>query len=714
MDTKKRVTRKPLTTVSWVAVLTAMALLLGIGANLLHSADSLLDTIDQQHTTIAVQTMEAGLTAEGNYQNLSVTLNKSEIEELRALDSVELVDLRTLTGAYIPELSGQIGLAHWGTLNQLNYDVGNWETSMNETYNEVILTGVVEQCWQFDFPYAPDNIFGYDGTKLGYEEPLMDQYLYALVEIEELIVAHPDYAFYPSEAYTAYTGKVFVEIPSYMGQGDDFLQAGDRYIFCGTYNPRCYGTSLAGHDWPLDDEFYPWLVVDDRYSIPGAEFRSTHVFRDGDTLFYYDNVDVGAYYGEPKEDEVNLFPITLKTEHKTPAVARIDGSVEEFLAENQLWADAAEAYTELLHCFPVIGTEVLETMYAFNRSDAVMIDGRYFTQEEYDTGAKVCVISESAAQTGDIQVGGTIHLSQYDCGSTAEEGNTSLHTEGSGGSLNNPSAGRFPPEEYVTVDEEFTVVGIYQLQRSWDSSSFSFTPNTVFIPQKAQIDGGFGGASYSAFGGADYNAGYGRSYPNGIYGIYFSVQIKNGMADEFLTQAGEIVPNGFHIYDQGYEAAQESVKEVGRDAWKLMGLAGLGWLLLLALYLVLYQNAERHNLGIMRSLGATPGQCTSYLFGSGFALAAAGIFLGTLLSSQATRMVSGTLAEFMVSADAMLNMSSGQALGSELLADILSRSTLPMSTLLLLTAAQLAVMAAALYLHARAAASNGPRKLLAA
>ena len=140
MNAKIRLFRKPVTTVSWLAVLTAMALLLGIGANMLHSAQSLLDIIDQHHTTIAVQTLEPGLTPAGNWNKLSATLSEKEIYELENLDCVKDVDMRMLTGAYIPELSARLALAKgYGT--QTNYDAMMWDTTMNESYNEVILTG---------------------------------------------------------------------------------------------------------------------------------------------------------------------------------------------------------------------------------------------------------------------------------------------------------------------------------------------------------------------------------------------------------------------------------------------------------------------------------------------------------------------------------------------------------------------------------------------
>lgn len=714
MDWKKRIFRRPAVTTAWIAVLTAMSMLLGVGANLLHSADSLLETIDQHHTTIGVQTIEAGLTAMGNYQNLSVTLSKYELEELRALDSVEMVDLRTLTGAYIPELMGQVALMDWGTFCKTDVDIRNAETKTNDSYNEVVFVGTVVDTVVTDMGYVnePPPI---DCTEIGGSEMMYDMQCYAVVQIDEIISAHPDYEFYPSDMYTSYTGKVAMEINYYdltpnAEEAVNPLEIGQQYIFTGAYRPMTSARSYGYFSWPRNEgEAYPWVSVGGRYTVPGAIITTSWCINQGDDwVIYKADEDMTPW-------EQRGLPVAMYCRDEMPyaAFSKFEGTVEEFLAENELWADTVAMYERQLRSFPIIGTEALETMYVFHQNEASLTSGRTFTQEEYDSGAKVCVISETVAMESGIQVGDTIHLSQYINGRSAEEGNTSLHTEGAVGSLNNPSAGRFPAREYVTENEEFTVVGIYQLQSSWDSSSFSITPNAVFIPQKAQIPGGFGGASYALFGGSNYNQGYGTSYANGSYGIYFSVKIKNGMMDEFLTQAAEIVPNRFHVFDQGYSAAVESVKAVQAEAWKLIGIASVGWLLLLALYLLLYQNREKQNLGIMRSLGARPEVCRNYLFTSGFLLASVGIVLGTLLSSAATRLVSDELAEFMLSAESMLALSGGQELGSEVMADILSRSELPMQTMLLLTAAQLALIALALYLHAAKNAKRIPRDLMA-
>ena len=708
MNMKIRLFRKPVTTAAWLAVLMSMALLLGIGANMLHSARSLLDTIDQHHTTIAVQTLEPGLTPAGNWNKLSATLSEAEIAKLTALDPVIGVDMRKLTGAYIPELSARVATGKFGG-SQTNYDLSNRDTEMNESYNEVILTGTVTHAW-----YQDSDSFLYDISELdvGIEETVGVRQYNAIVEIDQILVANGEYQFFPSEEFYEYSGKVHISVWAYNQFGStetedepgyNFFQPGERYILCGTYYPWVLGDT-PNNPFPeeIADLMVPTLELGTTYTVPGKLMQYTEALVKGDTLLYHPHCLTEWAWENPR--------VRYPGDSVLPCATLLTGTVEELLATDTLWADTVALFEKVLHTFPVLGTDNLETMYAFNRNEAVFIDGRSFTQEEYDNGAKVCVIEESIALAAGVQVGDTLSFSQFLCGTGVWDGNSSLKMASDNGMLINPTVGRFPlGDGLVTENEEFTVVGIYKLSRTWDTSSFAFTPNTIFIPKSAQIEGGYGGAttfSSSSDGG--------RVNVNGTYGIYMSIIIENGRAGEFLEQAEQIVPNTFYAFDQGYEAAMESVLAVEREAWKLMGIAAIGWLLLLMLYLLLYQNKERNNLGIHRSVGGSPKQGRRWLFASGFVLAAAGILLGTLASSGVTRLVSKQLAEFMVSEGTMQAMSGGMELGAEAMAQILAQATLPGGTFLILSASQLAVIAIFLWIHAALLSRQTPRKLMSA
>ena len=681
-----------------------MAMLLGIGANMLHSARSLLGTIDGQHTTIAVQTLEPGLTSTGMWNKLSATLSEKEVKELEALAPVKEIDMRMLTGAYIPELNARVALAN-GPTSQTDYDSSFWDSTMNESYNEVILTGTVTHCWILD---AEDPMY-YNLTELGYEEPLTWRQMNAIVEIDEIIVANGGYNFFHNERFPDYTGEVCVTVQAYVNPAEEeegeepynFFRVGESYILSGTYNPMVttggpevdLPSELAGHS-------YPTLSLGETYAVPGRTISYTHSLIEGDTMFYYPECIIEWSWEQPR--------VRYPEDRILPTATRLTGTAQELLATDDLWADAAELFEMTQHTFPVLGTANLESMYAFNRNEAVFVEGRSFTQEEYDAGAKVCVIEQSIANAAGIHAGDKLSFSQFLCGTGVWDGNTSLEMADENGMLINPGVGRYPlGKGLVTENEEFTVVGIYKLSRTWDSSSFAFTPNTVFIPLKAQIPGGYGGVS-TINGSGD----GGKVHVNGSYGIFMSIILENGRAAEFLELVTDVVPNKFYVFDQGYENAMESVLAVEEEAWKLIGIAAIGWLLLLMLYVLLYQNKERNNLGILRSLGGSPRVGRRYLFGSGFVLAAVGIAVGTLCSSGVTRLVSTQLAEFMVSEGTMQAMSGGMELGTDTMAEILAQATLPGETLLTLCGGQLALIAIVLWLHAAIISRQTPRKLM--
>ena len=57
MDLGKRLLRKPIRTLLWLVVLTAMALLAGVGGALAYSSLRLPAALDKHMTTVAVQTL---------------------------------------------------------------------------------------------------------------------------------------------------------------------------------------------------------------------------------------------------------------------------------------------------------------------------------------------------------------------------------------------------------------------------------------------------------------------------------------------------------------------------------------------------------------------------------------------------------------------------------------------------------------------------------
>ena len=688
MDIQKRFFRRPVSTVVWLILLAAMALLIGVGGALWYSSGNLPNVLDEYHTTVALRadrayTISGAEGFGGVFDYEDYHLMQEDLEYLQSLDSVEMVDLRTLTGAYSPELTSVLGFR--SVPNQGRHDAVN---GCNNGYERVVLAGTVLNTWSYHDPATQV----YDLTAVGGSAGTNIRTICALLEIEEVISAHPELQFTASEEHPDFTGKVIIRAYVYDDGKESFFQEDARYIVSGNY----YSVLSGSLEDPVELGFHPNISI--------ATYAS-YGLCEKDRIICYETV-----YGNGLSDSGEETITVLEDPHTV--IAKLDGSTQDFLAENQEWAHRVEEYDMSSHCLPVLGTECLETMYVFLESQATITQGRTFTQEEYDSGAKVCILSELVAANAGIQAGDQIPISQF-------LSNSTIDTMSTDGMLNNPGLGSNPaPSEFVTENETFTVVGIYRLETSWTDSSYSITPNTIFIPQKAQISGGFGGVSQEIPGTTFEIDGIKFTNPpsideRGVFGVFLSVKLKNGMMENFLRDISQSnLADQFLTFDQGYEAAQASVKDVVQSAEKMFLIAILGWLLLLALYLLLYQGTQRKNLGIMRSLGAQPRQARRYLFGSGMLLATLGLVIGTAVSGYVMSLVQDQLLGMTLSQVKFTEHSGGMDLTQETFGQMLSESQLPMEHLLLLALAQLAIIAALLWLQAAVLSRKNPRKLM--
>ena len=712
MDVKKRLFRRPVRTVIWQIMLIAMALLIGVSSVLVYSSQQLTTVLDQHQTTIATQQLNIEKIGPGEWRSYPVRLYQEDIEAIKAMDMVKDIDLRTLTGAYIPELSARIGLINRYGMNLENVDfMAEWEA--NASYQKVILSGTVEQAWMT----SHNSIVDYDLSAVGGPE-LLEGYSYrALINIEQIIVAHEDYEFFPSEEYTGYNGKIIVEYPCFYSEDDEnynqnFFEVGETYVLRGDFDPGTFT-----RDGDISTVPFATRLDSGMIALQGMDYALI----EGNQLATYTEKEIAT----SPFDESGIEVISGYGGERRVLAEKVETTVEDVLDSDQ-WQEIITLYDQTLHSFPVIGTEYLESMYCFLKNEASIVSGRTFTQEEYDAGEKVCVISESVATNAGIQVGDTLTFNQFHVASDYATGNESLD-QGTDGTLNNPSIGYEPiPYGFESENESFTVVGIYRLENEWENSTYSITPNTIFVPQKAQIEGGFGGASYKeerfethwvSYDGGEWVEETGPHVvivDNGVLGVFMSVILENGrMADfEEAIQETDYADRIFLTFDQGYEAAKESVYAVISMAEKLFAITAAGWLLLLLLYILLGQSPERKNLGIMRSVGAKPKQARRYLFLSGLIPAAIGVAVGTLLSNQAALLVQDKLVNLTLTQSQSNAHSGGIVLDHSQLTGMLAESTLTPQGMLILAALELGIIALGLWLHAAVLSKNKPRKLL--
>ena len=682
MDIKKRLFRKPITTAVWFLLVTVMALLFVVGFALYWSSGNLAGVLSAHPTTVAVRTEQSttGTAIEGGakWEIEPHSLSQEDVDLLESLPGVEGVYFHTLTGGYSPDFTPVMGIKNtmWGATDA--------QYMVNESYDDVLAVVEVVDI------YETSVYTTYDMTALGLSAEEPDQMIYAEARIIELLEGNPDYAAPQDDLINLYV--------SILGKAaESYLQEGQRYLIQGVYDPekRCGGENVIGPSHPfIKSEGVAMLQGDQLWYIGGM----TSAIDDFDTIVYID------------------------TEDTSPCLAKLEGSAEDFLSDpkNRTWAEIAASYDTAQHSLPVMGTDCLESMYLFVTNEATVTQGRAFTQEEYDSGAKVCLLSESLAEKSGLQVGSSFTMSQflvhdfknnnYDI-TNASTASGHFNVDGK---LNNPTVGYVGPDtEFVTEDEEFTVIGLYRLQDQWADESYSLTPNTVFIPKRAQIEGGFGGIEEMVQIVEHDGFTYERPNENGAHGVYLSVKLENGGMSQFLEALEATDLRGtFLAEDQGYGAIQESINAVAQNAWQVFRIALLGWVLILVLYVLLYQGLQRKNLGAMRSQGSGVKAARRYLFGSGFILAVSGVVLGAVLGAVLLDVIQHKVLLAPLSEAAMIQHSGGQALTPEDLTLMLQQNGLSVPQLLLMGLIQAGIIGLVLWIHAALLARQNPRKLL--
>ena len=673
MNTKIRLTRKPLTTALWTILVAAMALLLSVGAAMMYSSGSLAGILDKYHTSIAVRTdrthrEEDVMWSNGEYWPMVVYSDKSFSEEdkiwFESLDCVEEVYFHTLTAAYSPELTPAIDPAD--------------AAEPGSRYAGVVLVGQITE------------LTAVADMREVFEDPDYDERMvYGVLRLEELVSGHSGYTRRNAESDEYLNFEISVP-GDYMEE----IQVGRRYTLLGTYDPMPHGMIQATYGIHIE-AMHPWF-----YSYYSYAYTDS---LDGQPIFVEYETKDGPVYG-------------------APYIRPIEGTLEDFLAnpENADFVRAIDRMDRQNQSVVVLGTENVDAMHSFVTNNAVVSEGRTFTQDEYASGARVCMLSETVATTSGIAVGDTITMEQYLCANTEDNYNlnNSVRETDNDGRLNNPLISEFSIHTEYAPAEEFTVVGLYRISAEWADNSYGFTPNTILIPKGAQMEGAYGDYSeaYKTYSVTDIN-GVESTYTDtaiceGTYGIYFSIKLKNGKVSEFedLMAADERFRGEFLTVDQGFGKAMESLAKVGTSTGKLLGICIAGWALLLLLFILLYQGNQRKNLGIMRSLGASPKTAGDYLWKSGLTVAAVGIAIGTAVSFAVIQVVQSRLLE-----NAVAELPSKYSLGGlsdDAVRVMTQESQLPIWLLLLLAAVQIALFALILRLQARNTARKNPRELL--
>lgn len=323
--------------------------------------------------------------------------------------------------------------------------------------------------------------------------------------------------------------------------------------------------------------------------------------------------------------EYHPFPITssLYTLDGQRVADELDGAQRWFAvtdgfyetAEGKRILNIAESIARMGETQPVTGTGRTWLLMAFYNGDAVITSGRDISEEEYETGAKVCLAPEAFLERNGLSVGDQVETRLYFSASVPagiffhETGYVyTFHTIDETGSLLEP----FETSSYE-------IVGAYKMTGADPYSDFNMGADELVVPLKS-IEKREGYNVIASFPMKDTNT---------------SFQIPNGTVDEFITGWEKTGKSGisFTFYDMGYSRLETGMANMQNMSFVLLmtGVIMTGALLFFSVYVFITKQKER--IAVERLMGVGKKKCSRGMVSALAALLFAGCICGVLFGS---------------------------------------------------------------------------------
>ena len=357
------------------------------------------------------------------------------------------------------------------------------------------------------------------------------------------------------------------------------------------------------------------------YSDPATGVEVTNIDPDafGRFSFAVDALkDTGEIMVEDPQQPGNWRPETVDyTQYNLPSIQELPDGVtaQEVIDSTSSWRMAMESIQTNNHSVPVLAVDSVEGMLEFASGRTQITQGRSISQEEYRDGAAVCLISETLARESGLDVGDTLPLSLYE-----KEKNLVPTMVGD----SDPTASYYLPQRGFQQETEYTVIGLYRQSSEWVTTPTSFTPNSVFVPEKSVT----------------------CQTVSGGYGVWETMILKNGTAGQMEARLKENGLGGVvTYYDQGYSEIVESLDGFSRVSRTVLWVGLALWVVVLAAYCVLFPLQEGKTALRMWTLGTVKRDITGSIWLSSAAVAVIGTVIALAVSIPGMSWAIGKLKE---------------------------------------------------------------------
>ena len=325
----------------------------------------------------------------------------------------------------------------------------------------------------------------------------------------------------------------------------------------------------------VDDCSQPWTLYDEQWNVEEQKWEWT-VQR------------VIAY-----DTDYDLASFTILPEGVT---------AEEMIASSPTWQKAMESVRVNSHSVPVLAVNHLEALADFAAGTTMVTQGRSISQKEYSSGAPVCLISESLARENGLNVGDPLPLSLYEFDRDLRY--SYIHEY-------NPRPSCYLPDQGFQQETEYTIIGLYRQSNEWVTTPTSFTPNSVFVPEKSVT----------------------CQTVTGNYGVWSSLILQNGTIDQMEARLEENDLGGaVTYYDQGYSDIVESLDGYTRVSRTVLCVGLALWAVVLAAYCVLLPMQESKTALRMWTLGAKRRDIAEQIWTPSALMSAAGTVIALAVS----------------------------------------------------------------------------------
>ena len=363
-----------------------------------------------------------------------------------------------------------------------------------------------------------------------------------------------------------------------------------------------------------------------------------------DQTYVMSLIDTQGHESEKQfpEDQVREYrpaPL-LGASQYTPDGSRMKDSIDEtyFCDEvtkgfyetprGKRWLNYTQTLTYWESVFPVVATDTIRLIVPFYQGETYVSAGREFSEEEYRSGAKVCLIPELFAAANDLAPGDLLRLPLITANYRQSAGQIFYTNAIRPYSLLNVKGEIYQPFE----DSEYEIIGIYGGSTGL-GSEYGMGFNEVLIP-----------ANSIKASDADNIIDYGPMTDSTT-----SFQIENGAIQDYMEKWEKQGVRNVEItfFDRGYTKLSAGMENMNTIARILAVIGAVMVLLVLGYFNWLFILRQSTRTAVERSLGLTRKQCFLSLFSGIFLLlfpaSLAGCSAGACLSAHLSAEIGETV-----------------------------------------------------------------------